>query len=135
MNKAFKSKSVSNIIGWFPGKIYPNHYLVLTAHYDHLGKRGHRIFNGANDNASGFAALLVLVRYYSKNPPAYNQLFVSPDGEEDGLYGAKYFVENPPVSRSEISLNINMDMLGHGARKKRLYIAGTRNHKHLKSSV
>lgn len=99
--------------------------IVLGAHYDHLGYgedhnslyTGHTpmIHNGADDNASGTAALIELAKWANdKNVryKNYNYLFIAFSGEELGLYGSKYFTENPTVDLKKINYMINMDMLG-----------------------
>jgi len=113
-----------NLLGYIKGHKYPNLYWVVTAHYDHLGKKGKRVFNGANDNASGVAGLLSLLRYYSQNTPQYSLLFLATDAEEIGLHGAKYFVKHSPVALNQILININLDMIGLGGWRDTLYVSG-----------
>lgn len=132
---SFKRGTGNNLLGAIKGNRYAEQYWVITAHYDHLGQRGSKIYNGANDNASGVAALMELARYFAVNSPEYSMIFLATDAEEDGLYGAEYFVNNAPVPISSVILNINLDMIGHGGRKKRLYLAGTRRHDELKKAV
>ena len=112
-----------NVFGMVPGAEYPERYVVVSAHYDHLGVRGGEIYNGADDNASGSAALLALASYLASNPPRYSHLFVAFDAEELGLRGARAFVSDPPVSLSSILLNVNLDMIGH-SEVGELYAAG-----------
>ena len=81
------------------------------------------IYNGADDNASGSAALLALASYLASNPPRYSHLFVAFDAEELGLRGARAFVSDPPVPLSSILLNVNLDMIGHSEAGE-LYAAG-----------
>ena len=90
-------------------------YLVVTAHYDHLGRMGSEtVFPGANDNASGVAQMLALAAYFAKNPLKKNILFVAFTGEEAGLLGSKYFVNNPPVPLDSIDFVLNLDLSGTG---------------------
>ncbi len=100
-----------NVVGKIIGTKFPDHFLVLSAHYDHLGVRSDKIYNGADDNASGTAALLALVRHFQQNPPKHTIIFAFFDAEELGLKGADRFVEDPPVARENILLNINLDMV------------------------
>lgn len=96
--------------------------IVLGAHFDHLGygednnsrhTGGSAIHNGADDNASGTAALLELARILKTNGnKKSNYLFIAFSGEELGLYGSKYFVDHPTVSLTEVNYMINMDMVG-----------------------
>jgi Zn-dependent M28 family amino/carboxypeptidase len=102
---------------------------VVTAHYDHVGigradAKGDSIFNGADDNASGTAALLVLAEYFSKNRPQHGMLFVALDAEEMGLRGARALVNDFPYPLEQIQLNLNMDMLSRSD-KNELYVSGT----------
>lgn len=113
-----------NLIGYIPGSEDPGHFIVLTAHYDHLGVRGGELYPGADDNASGSAALLELARYFSSHPPRNSIIIAALDAEEGGLRGARYFVDNPPVPLDSIGLVINMDMIGRNDRRE-LFVAGT----------
>ncbi len=113
-----------NVFGMIPGVEHPGRYIVVSAHYDHLGVRGGEIYNGADDNASGSAALPALAAYLASNPPRHSFLFVAFDAEEIGLLGARAFVSDPPVPLASILLNVNMDMIGHSAAGE-LYAAGT----------
>jgi hypothetical protein len=113
-----------NVLGYLPGTRDPGRYIVVTAHYDHLGVRDGQIYNGADDNASGTAALLELARYFVANPPANSIIFAALDAEEGGLNGARAFVRAPPVPLTAIALNVNMDMVGRNDRNE-LYAAGT----------
>ena len=112
-----------NVLGIVPGAERPDRYVVVSAHYDHLGIRGGQVHNGADDNASGSAALLALASYLASNPPRYSHLFVAFDAEELGLRGARAFVSDPPVPLSSILLNVNLDMIGHSEAGE-LYAAG-----------
>jgi Zn-dependent M28 family amino/carboxypeptidase len=114
----------ANVVGYLRGTERPDRYLVVTAHYDHLGVRDGQVFNGADDNASGTAALLALAEYFVDNPPRHSIIFAALDAEEIGLQGARAFVETPPVDRAALALNVNMDMVSHSARGE-LYAAGT----------
>lgn len=106
-----------NIVGYLPGRIQPDSFLVVTAHYDHLGQMGRSTyFPGANDNASGTAMLLELAAHYARpeNQPAYSVVFLAFGAEEAGLVGSRYFVEHPLVPLSRIRFLMNLDLLGTG---------------------
>lgn len=124
-----------NLLGYIPGRKYPDKYWFITAHYDHLGSRGGRIFNGANDNASGVAAMLSLVRYFSQHVPEYSLVFVATDAEETGLQGAKYLLAHLPVDKRDIMLNVNIDMIGHGAKRNRLFVTGANGYPQMKQVI
>ncbi|MGB8508561.1 MAG: M20/M25/M40 family metallo-hydrolase [Pyrinomonadaceae bacterium] len=113
----------ANVVGYVAGKTEPNLYLVVTAHYDHLGVKGGKIYNGADDNASGVAALLQLASYFSRHQPAHSVVFAALDAEEGSGAGAKTFVGVPHVEKKNIVLDINLDMVSHSDRGE-LYAAG-----------
>lgn len=120
-----------NIVGYVKGTEAPDQYIVMTAHYDHLGQREDDIYNGADDNASGTAGLLAAASYFSAHPPKHSIIFAAVDAEEKGLQGARAFVKNPPVSKDQILLNVNMDMISHND-KDELYAVGTHHYPFLK---
>ncbi len=88
-------------------------YIVVAAHYDHLGRRGNAIYSGADDNASGIAGILSLAKYWSSrtSKPAYNIVFAAWTAEEKGMLGSRYFVQNFPNVKQDVLLNINFDMI------------------------
>lgn len=87
-------------------------YIVLSAHLDHLGKIDGVIHNGANDNASGSAAIMELARVIAKKPLKRSVIFALFGAEEIGLVGSKYFVNNSPVPLAKVVANINVDGVG-----------------------
>jgi hypothetical protein len=114
----------ANLIGRVAGTDSGAKAIVITAHYDHVGVRGGRIFPGADDNASGVAALIAVARYAIANRPRHPMIFAALDAEELGLEGAKAFLRAPPVPRSAIGLNINLDMVSRSDRNE-IYAVGT----------
>ena len=123
-----------NLIGWIPGTRERDRYVLVTAHYDHLGVRNGQTHHGADDNASGVAAMLAIARWFAANRPAASLVFVAFDGEEEGLQGAKHFVAHPPIDLKRVSAVVNMDMVGRGD-KNIIYVAGTHHHPALKPLV
>jgi hypothetical protein len=113
-----------NIVGWLRGSAQPERYIVITAHYDHLGIRNGDTFNGADDNASGSAGILALAGWFKAHPSRHSLIFVAFDAEESGLRGARAFLASPPVPRENIVMNVNLDMIGRND-KDELYAAGT----------
>lgn len=97
--------------------------VVVSAHFDHLGVRHGEIYNGADDNASGSAAVLALAAWYAAHPPRHSLIFAWFDGEEAGLRGSKAFVESPPVPLRRIVANVNLDMVAR-LDQNELYAAG-----------
>lgn len=115
--KFIPAHPTANVIGYIEGKTKKDSFLVVTAHYDHLGRMGSStIFPGANDNASGVSMLLQLGKHYSKkeNQLDYSMLFIAFAGEEAGLIGSKYYVEHPLQDLTRIKFLMNMDLLGTG---------------------
>lgn len=100
-----------NLIGRITGSSEPDQVIVISAHYDHLGVRGGQVFTGADDNASGVAAMLAMASWFKAHPPRHTLLFVAFDGEEGGLRGARAFLAQPPVPAAQLLANINFDML------------------------
>lgn len=122
--KKIKQRHGTNIVGYVEGITSPDRYIVIGAHYDHLGIKKGEIYNGADDNASGVAALLYLAKYFSNNQPEHSVIFAAFDAEELGLYGSKAFVNDPPVLLSKVRLNINFDMISRNDNNE-IYIVGT----------
>lgn len=133
--KGFSDLSGVNMAGYIKGTRDPEHYIVVTAHYDHLGKKGNRIYNGADDNASGVAALLSIASYAATHGTQSSIIFLATDAEELGLHGAKGFVDNSPVPLRMIKANLNLDMLSQNRGKNRLYVSGAKYFPKLKSIV
>lgn len=112
------SYPVRNVVSVLPGKNDTAKSIVIGAHYDHLGRMGSKVFfPGANDNASGVALILDLARHFSRegNTPDRTLIFVAFAGEEAGLKGSSFFVENPPQPLSDIRFMLNFDMVGSGS--------------------
>ena len=116
-NKFIPDHESQNIIGYVEGSVYPDSFIVFSAHYDHLGQMGKDIyFPGANDNASGCAMLLNLAGYYSipANKPKCSIAFIAFGAEEVGLLGSKYYTEHPLFPLKNIKFLLNMDIMGTG---------------------
>lgn len=109
-------KPLKNVVGYLPGKTKPNEMIVFGCHYDHLGygkptSEGDSVYNGANDDASGVTAMLLLAKYYAAQ--ANNQrtlVFVAFTGEEMGMFGSKYFSEK--LIAEQITAMFNIEMIG-----------------------
>lgn len=123
-----------NFVGYIKGKKYADKYIVVTAHYDHVGIQKGEIYNGTDDNASGTAALFALAAYFKKHQPDHSLIFVAFDAEEKGLQGSRHFVANLPVPKASILVNVNMDMVARGD-KGELYAAGTLPYPQLKPAL
>ncbi|MBL7962738.1 MAG: M28 family peptidase [Flavobacteriales bacterium] len=113
-NQLLRKQEQRNILGVAPAKKKTKEWIVVTAHYDHLGRMGPALFPGANDNASGTAMLLCLARHYVKNPGKRNILFIAFAGEEAGLEGSSWCVVNRAIDWAGVKLLINLDIFGTG---------------------
>jgi hypothetical protein len=106
-----------NVLAFVEGTDKKEEVIVVSAHYDHLGKRGKNIYYGADDNASGTAAVMEMASAFQNAAkegvrPKRSILFVAFSGEEVGLRGSDYFVDNCPVPIENVVLNLNLDMIG-----------------------
>ncbi|MBT1443949.1 M28 family peptidase [Shewanella sp. JM162201] len=134
----FSGREGVNVLGLLPasmpattlGSTSGGRWRIVLAHYDHLGKQGSRHFAGADDNASGVAALLALAERAATDParPAdLNLLFVATDAEEAGLFGAKALAGRLTELGIRPELALNLDMVGHPGRPYAIYMEGSRN--------
>ncbi len=117
-----------NVIGKIPGR--SDSVIVISAHYDHIGIRDSLIYNGADDDASGTAALLTYISYFSEHTPEHTLVFAAFDAEEMGLQGARAFTQNNDFME-RVKLNINLDMIAQNT-KNELYAVGTYHYPELK---
>lgn len=117
-----------NVIGSIAGQ--SDSVIVITAHYDHLGKHDSLIFNGADDDASGTAALIAYIDYFSQVKPNHTLVFAAFDAEEMGLRGARAFVSDSTFM-GKVKLNINLDMIAQNTENE-LYAVGTYHYPGLK---
>ena len=123
-----KDKKANNVIGIIPGKSKPNEYVIFSGHYDHLGMKesgDDKVFNGANDDASGITALITLAEFFKKkNDNARTLIFVAFTGEETGGYGSAFFSNS--INADEVVAMFNIEMIGTDSKwgKNSAYITG-----------
>ena len=111
-NEFLEGYECFNVIAKVEGQKHDSCY-VFTAHYDHLGNLGNDIYYaGANDNASGTAAIVTLAAYYAKNQPEYDMYFIAFSGEDANLRGSEYYAKHPLVPLEQIKYLFNLDMIG-----------------------
>jgi Zn-dependent M28 family amino/carboxypeptidase len=116
--KKIKTKaSASNVIGYIEGSDLKNEYVFLTAHYDHLGKKGNVIYYGADDNGSGTASVLEMARAFAEAKakgarPRRTLVFMTVSGEEEGLWGSEYYSDHPVFPLDSTDVDLNTDMIG-----------------------
>ncbi len=122
------SANVDNVVGLLRGTELPDEYVVIGAHYDHIGvdPRG-RIGTGADDNATGTAAVMEMMEAFATERPRRSILAVLFAGEEDGLLGSQAFCARPPVPVEDMVAMVNMDMLGRGERDEILLLGLDQN--------
>lgn len=125
--------NAANIVGFIPGS-ETEKLIVVTAHYDHLGMKNGKIFYGADDNASGTAALLAFAAQFSQVRPKHSMMFVALDAEEMGQFGSKALVEDFPFPIEQVKLNINMDMVSRSDENV-LWAVGTSHYPFLKPTL
>ena len=111
-NKFLQDYECFNVIAKVEGRKHDSCY-VFTAHYDHLGNLGKKVFYaGANDNASGTAAIVTLAAHYAQNRPEYDMYFIAFSGEDANLRGSEWYVDHPVVPLTQIKYLFNIDMIG-----------------------
>jgi len=106
-----------NVLGYIEGTDKKGEVLVITAHYDHLGKEGDKIFYGADDDGSGTSALMELAQAFGKakqegHPPRRSILIMPVTGEEKGLLGSEYYTDHPVFPLDSTVVDLNIDMIG-----------------------
>lgn len=123
-----KDKNANNVIGILPGKSKPNEYVVFSAHYDHLGTVSDgddKVYNGANDDASGTTAVIALAKYFKElGNNERTIIFVAFTAEEIGIVGSRYFSKN--INPDEVVAMFNIEMIGTESKweKNSAYITG-----------
>ncbi|MEP2935179.1 MAG: M28 family metallopeptidase [Gilvibacter sp.] len=111
-------KDSENIVAYIKGSEKPDEVIVVSAHYDHVGKdKDGNIYNGADDDGSGTVSLLEMAEAFQMavkdgNGPKRSILFLHVTGEEIGLYGSRYYTDNPLLPLANTVCNLNIDMIG-----------------------
>jgi Zn-dependent M28 family amino/carboxypeptidase len=124
-----------NVVAYFEGSDKRNEHIILTAHYDHLGKRQEGIYRGADDDGSGTAALMEIARIlkiaYDKGLKPRRSILIMPvSAEEKGLLGSAFYVNSPLLDLKQAIANLNIDMIGrkdalHTQSSDYVYIIGS----------
>ena len=113
----------SNVIAILEGSDLKDEYLLLTAHYDHLGKNNSAIYYGADDDGSGTVSILELAEAFAKakaagKGPRRSIVFMTVSGEEKGLLGSEYYADHATIPLEKITANLNIDMIGRSDPKR-----------------
>ena len=137
MRKSQLLSQSSNVAGLLEGTDLKDQYLVMSAHYDHLGKRGDSvIYYGADDDGSGTVSILEIAEAFAEakkagKGPRRSILFLTVSGEEKGLWGSAYYSEHPLVPLDKTTADLNIDMVGridpkrtHGDSTNYVYVVG-----------
>lgn len=111
-----------NVVAYIRGSEKPDEFVVISAHYDHLGMDGEEVYNGADDDGSGTSAVLEIAQAFQKAKkagygPKRSILFLNLTGEEEGLYGSKYYTSHPIFPLKNTVVNLNIDMVGRVDKK------------------
>jgi Zn-dependent M28 family amino/carboxypeptidase len=129
VRNTIRESTSHNIVGIIPGSERPDEYVIYTAHWDHLGRDGDEIFNGAVDNASGTGGLLVLARAFAalEPRPARSIVFLPVTAEEQGLLGSAHYAEHPVFPLDRTVAVINIDVLNYIGPTRDITIVGYGN--------
>lgn len=124
-----------NVLGYIEGSDLKEELVVVTAHYDHLGKDGNVVFNGADDDGSGTVAVIEMAQAFAKakregHGPRRSMLFMTVSGEEKGLLGSSYYTDNPVFPLEKTVCDLNIDMIGrvdekHAGNPNYIYLIGS----------
>lgn len=111
------AKPSENVVAFIKGTEKPDEIIILSAHYDHVGMEGDEIYNGADDDGSGTVTMLEIAEAFklaanNGHGPKRSILFLHVTGEEIGLYGSRYYTENPIFPLENTVCNLNTDMVG-----------------------
>lgn len=130
-----KLVETENVLGFLEGSDKKDEYVVLTAHYDHIGRNGDKINNGADDDGSGTSAVMEIAQAFVEakkagNGPRRSILFMCVTGEEKGLLGSEYYTDNPILPLENTVANLNIDMIGrtdkkHNDNREFVYLVGS----------
>lgn len=135
IDKPYQNLSSENVLGYIPGEDKKEELLVITAHYDHIGKTDSLIFNGADDDGTGTVSILEIAQAFMKAKQDGHSfkrsiLIMAVSGEEKGLLGSRYYSENPIYPLENTITNLNVDMIGrydkaHENDSNYIYIIGS----------
>lgn len=134
-SRNIKIVTTENVLGFLEGTDKKDEIVIITSHYDHIGKNGDEINNGADDDGSGTSSLLEIAEAFVKakaegKGPRRSMLFMTVTGEEKGLLGSQYYVENPLFPLENTVVDLNIDMVGridpaHEEKSNYVYLVGS----------
>ncbi len=117
INRIPQKVVAENVLGYLEGSDLKDELVIITAHYDHLGKHNGLVYNGADDDGSGTVAVIELAEAFAKakkdgHGPRRSMLFMAVSGEEKGLLGSSWYAENPVFPLANTICDLNIDMIG-----------------------
>lgn len=134
-SRKVKGVGTENVLGFLEGTDKKDEIVIITAHYDHIGKRGEQINNGADDDGSGTTAVLKIAKAFVKaknegHGPKRSMLFMTVTGEEKGLLGSEYYTNHPIFPLENTVVDLNIDMVGrsdekHETDREFVYLVGS----------
>ncbi len=135
MSRDVEIIGTENVLGFLEGTDKKEEVVIITAHYDHIGKNGEEINNGADDDGSGTTSVLKMAKAFVKakaegHGPRRSILFMTVTGEEKGLLGSEYYTNNPIFSLAQTVVDLNIDMVGrtdeaHEDNREFVYLVGS----------
>jgi hypothetical protein len=125
VKKAALAVQTSNVVGLLPGTDLNDEYLVISAHYDHLGIRNGNIYYGADDDGSGTVSIIQLAQAFAKakaegKGPRRSIVFLANSGEEEGLWGSEYYAGHPIFPLEKTTADLNIDMIGRSDSSRKI---------------
>jgi hypothetical protein len=117
VKKTTNRLQASDVLGFLPGTDLKDQIVVISAHMDHLGKRGNDIYYGADDDGSGTVSILEIASAFAKakaagKGPRRSILFLANSGEEEGLWGSQFYTDHPTYPLDKTDVDLNIDMIG-----------------------
>lgn len=135
IDRKLEKVNSQNVLGFIEGTDLKNEIVVVSAHYDHLGKDNDLVFNGADDDGSGTVSIIELAQTFMKakkdgHGPRRSLVFIAFSGEEKGLLGSKYYTQNPVFPLQNTVVDLNIDMIGrvderHADSTNYVYVIGS----------
>jgi len=135
ISREVEAVGTENVLGFLEGTDKKDEIVIITAHYDHIGKRGEQINNGADDDGSGTTSVLKIAKAYVKaknegHGPRRSMLFMTVTGEEKGLLGSEYYTKHPVFPLEQTVVDLNIDMVGrtdeaHEEDREFVYLVGS----------
>lgn len=133
--KGRSNNSSENVVAYIKGSEKPDEFVIISAHYDHIGIKDGKINNGADDDGSGTTGVLEIAKAFKKagdagNGPKRSVVFLHVTGEEEGLFGSRYYTEHPIFPLENTVADLNIDMIGrydekHAKNPEFVYLIGS----------